>query len=879
MKYYKILLLGLLAGSLVAPLQESAAAGKRKKKETADTTRKEAPKPSAYDRLFKGKKGVVHKKGIMAIHKVEQKIYLEIPFGFFGRDFLVDTYVNRTSDVGALAPGQKAAPSKRLRIDRTDSLVLFRTPKYNVYAKEGGKGIEKALQASRISAITKAFPIAAVNNDSTAVVFDATSYFQGGNKDILNLRGVLFGGDGLFIYANEYIGNRSLIQEVDAFNRSVAVSSEVGIRLTLAFPMGILEEKPEVSAGIVTTLTLLPDEKMAVRKADPRIGTAYVRYTSFGDKGSKDGYFAGRWNLIPKDGEAIKRGGTSEPVESITIYIDTLFTESWAEAIRKGIEKWNPTFEKAGFKNAIRVESFPADRDFRSDDPLTSSIVFSASTGNAIALRRLADPRTGEIMSIQMTVPRDFANSVRQEAVYSIANTDRRYAGYYLSDEAVCEALTAKVMQKMATALGLAPNLAGSAAYSTEQLRDPEFTQENGFTASVTDDVLFNYAARPGDRERGVATIIDKPGIYDEFAIKWLYTPLAENEEETLDEWLSEKTGDHRFFYGKRNGISYAVDPRALEGDLGSDIAASIAQETENLKFVIAHAPEWLKDDGIPETYKELFPDFLFVRVFNHVRNMSYYIGGVYQDEPREGRTQPTNRPVPKQVQKQAMQSIFDLCSDMSWMDADRDFMHLGGPNSTISSMAYTNMPMMHIMFRIARMALSVEKSDAPYTQKEALDDVASFIFRDSRQGKALAPRHMIWAGQYISFLINGSPVMKANLKRAKSGGRTFAEDPDGPIPEWTENARGIAALYGGATLSPGTLPDDLTEIGAVTDGMEPTSTIYYYAPENIETVYFSKLKEVRRDVQKAMNCCRNPMDRGTLKYYLSMVDMALNGK
>ena len=46
MKYYKILLLGLLAGSLVAPLQESAAAGKRKKKETADTTRKEAPKLS-----------------------------------------------------------------------------------------------------------------------------------------------------------------------------------------------------------------------------------------------------------------------------------------------------------------------------------------------------------------------------------------------------------------------------------------------------------------------------------------------------------------------------------------------------------------------------------------------------------------------------------------------------------------------------------------------------------------------------------------------------------------------------------------------------------------------------------------------------------------
>ncbi len=878
MKYYKILLLGLVIGSLTIPAQESLAAGKKKKKETADSV-KTTPEATSYDKLFKDKKGVIHKKGLMAIHKVEQKIYLEIPFDLFGRDFLVDTYVDRTSDVGALAPGQKTAPSKRLRIDRTDSLVLFRTPKYNVHAEKGGKGIEKALQASRISAIANAFPIAAINNDSTAVVFEATSYFQGGNKDILNLQGVPFGGSGLFIYENEYISNRALIHGVDAFNRSVSVSSEVGIRLTLAFPMGVLDEKPEVSAGIVTTLTLLPDEKMATRKADPRIGTSYVRYTSFSDKGSKDGYFAGRWNLVPKDRNAVRQGELSEPVKPITIYLDTLFTESWSKAIQQGVEKWNPAFEKAGFKQAIRVEPFPADTNFRSNDPLTSCIVFSASTGSSIALRRLADPRTGEIMSIQMTVPRDFANSVRQDAIYSISNTDRRYAGYYLSDEAVCEVLTAKVMQKMATALGLAPNLAGSTAYTTEQMRDPAFTRKYGFTASVTDNVLFNYAARPGDRERGVATIVEKPGVYDEFAVKWLYTPLAENEKKVLDEWLSEKSGDPRFFYGKPNGITYAVDPRALEGDLGSDIVASIAQETENLKFVIANAPEWLKDDAIPESYKELFPDFLFLRVFSHVRNLSYYIGGVYQDEPHEGRTQPTNRPVPKQVQKQMLRSIFDLCDDLSWMDANRDFMYLGGPNSTLSSMAYMNMPVQHVMLRIGRMALSIEKSDAPYTQEEALDDVASFIFRDSRQGKALKPHHRTWAGQYISFLVNGSPVMKANLKKAKSDDRSLAGEAPDPLSEWEESTRRIASIRYAAGTSPEMLPDELTETGIATQAMQPTTTIHYYFPKNAEPIYWEKMKEARRDLQRAIGNCKNTTDRNALRYYLSLIDMALTGK
>ena len=877
MKYYKILLLGLVIGSLAIPVQESCAAGKKKKKETADSV-KTAPKATAYDKLFKGKKGVVHKKGVMTIHKVEDKIYLEVPVGIFGRDLLVDTHIDRTSDVGLLAPGQKAAPSQRLRIDRTDSLVLFRKPAYNVYAKGDDANVESALRASRIGPIVKTFPIAAVNNDSTAVVFNATSYFQGSNNDIVNLRGVPV-GEGLFIYENAHIADRSQIDGVEAFNNSIAVSSEIGIRLTLAFPMGILEEKPETSAGIVTSLTLLPDEKMKVRKADPRIGTSYVRYTSFSDKGSKEGYFAGRWKLEAKEPEKIRRGELSEPVKPIVIYIDTLFSENWARAIRTGIEKWNPVLEQAGFERAIRVERYPSDSAFRADDPLISRVVYSASTGNTVTLNRLPDPRTGEIMSVSLTVPRDFAESARKEAVYTIANTDRRYAGYYLSDEAVCEVLTAKVMQRMAAALGLAPNLAGSAAYTTEQLRDPAFTQKYGFTASVTDDVLFNYAARPGDRERGVATIIDKPGIYDEFAVKWLYTPLDNDEKETLDKWLAEKTGDPRFFYGKQSGISFALDPRAQKGDLGSDITVSMAQNIENLKFIIANAPGWLKDDDIPESYKELFPDFVFLKIYDHVRCLASYIGGICQNEPHAGTMQPTNIPVPAHLQKQALKALLDMCEDLSWMDANREFIHLGGPNSSLSSFTYMNMPIMQIMSRVARMALSVEKSEAPYTQEEALNDISTFIFKDVRKGKALTPARMTYAGQYIAFLLNGSPVLKANLKKAKSNGKSLADEAVDPFSEWEESNRRIASIRCAAGTSSEMLPDDLTETGITTQAMQPTTTIYYYFPKNAEPVYWGKMKEARKDIQRAIGNCNNATDRGALKYYLSLIDMALTGK
>lgn len=77
-------------------------------------------------------------------------------------------------------------------------------------------------------------------------------------------------------------------------------------------------------------------------------------------------------------------------------------------------------------------------------------------------------------------------------------------------------------------------------------------------------------------------------------------------------------------------------------------------QNIENLKFIIANAPGWLKDDSIPESYKDLFPDFVFLKVYDYVRYLSGYIGGIYQNEPHADNMQPANIPVPAHVQKQA---------------------------------------------------------------------------------------------------------------------------------------------------------------------------------------------------------------------------------
>ena len=51
-----------------------------------------------------------------------------------GRDFLVNSAITTASDISMA--GTKAAQSRYLIIDKTDSLILFRDPKYNVRLNE-----------------------------------------------------------------------------------------------------------------------------------------------------------------------------------------------------------------------------------------------------------------------------------------------------------------------------------------------------------------------------------------------------------------------------------------------------------------------------------------------------------------------------------------------------------------------------------------------------------------------------------------------------------------------------------------------------------------------------------------------------------------------
>ena len=153
------------------------------------------------------------------------------------------------------------------------------------------------------------------------------------------------------------------------------------------------------------------------------------------------------------------------------------------------------------------------------------------------------------------------------------AQVDERVRGKELPDDVFQESLEYILAHEVGHCLGLMHNMAASSAFPVDSLRSASFTQQHGTTPSIMDYARFNYVAQPGDR--GVKVTPPDLGPYDEYVIKYAYTPLPDkkdlfDEEKTIRGWIDEKVGDPIYRYGRQQLIA-RYDPTALEEDLGDD--------------------------------------------------------------------------------------------------------------------------------------------------------------------------------------------------------------------------------------------------------------------------------------------------------------------
>ena len=844
----------------------------------ADTTKKLTP----YEKLFDKKKGVKSVAGVFTLHNINGKVYFEMPVKMLGKSFLMSSVVDNVSNMSLGYTGQRTSRPMQITFSKTDSMVQIRQVPVPRLVDKGEDGIREAVLKSSLPPVIGSAPISAYNRDSGAVVFDVTSFFISGGKHIGTLNASSFGG---FIQKlSTFSKELSALKDVEAYEDNVAIISNMTYTFKTLF-LGMESGGEEfLTVELRTTLTLLPEEPFRYRIADYRIGTGVTEFERFNskDQGSQISYLATRWRLEPADLESYRRGELCEPKKPIVFYVDTLFQPSWREAVKRGLLKWNAAFEKIGFKNVIRVYDYPSkavDPKFSASNVSYNCVKYAQLPSRNIVRQVNTDPRSGEILSASILFFRDSPVTLQRERLYVTAAVEPEVRGYELTDNLMCNSIELAMMREMGFCLGLTANLAASSWMAVDSLRSPSFTAREGITSSVMDQIKYNFVAQPGDIEKGVKLTADNLGVYDFYAIDWLYRPLLyakspAQEQFMLREMISSKKGDRRFYYGREQNWSAYFDPRAVVEDLGDDKIKASRYGINTLKYISENGTRWVNKDEADESYRELFIDFIFLKLYDYYRSLMVNIGGLEIHNKYEGDPTPTFTPIDARIQRESLIYMLEQADDLKWMD-NKELLQMSGMNAAFSGYLANNLVKL-VFQRIPMVAFAQTKAtgangSAPYTLDQMLGDISGFATRNITRGEAPTEAQLATLYTLIPQLMSNANL--PNVQAAKARQKKGIDDESG--------ITNIAGQPGSPATHPGLQP--FNQFGlqfehqqADRNGFETLVSLKYLTDQNLAPVYYKHLKQLRETLKQSQRKAPNEKERERINYMVLSIDKAI---
>ena len=659
----KLLLNTVLALSSIS-FSASAAA-------VADSTSKAGGK---YEKTFVKDPSCVsysNADGFVKFHKVSGKLYMELSDRAIGKRMLIASTVTAVSDPEVLPVGYKPTKPLYVRFERPDSLVInlceiTLLPDYD----KTDSALSAAVRRTTLDTVLETFPLYCESPDGDAAVFDVTSFFGGGNEKL----GPVKSGTSNYISTKFSLRKASdLVTGVKVFEDNAAVTSSHTYTIN-SDVLGLVSLKKDEPFTVTTTRTILmlPDDIMASRKADSRIGIFLTDRRLLRDGEEIDKYSViNRWRIEPSDTAAYLGGECVEPEEHIVFYIDDAFPSKWKDAAVRGVLRWNSAFEDIGFKDVIQVRDFPDDDpEFDPDNLKYSCIRYVPSTvANAMG-PSWVDPVSGEIINASVIVYNDVVSLAGGWRFCQTAQLDPRARLAQMPQDLLEETIEYVLAHEVGHCLGFMHNMAASAAWPTDSLRSPSFTRANGTTASIMDYARFNYVAQPED----IGVSLDPPylGPYDRFLVKYAYSFIPEDADSVVERWVDEKAGDPVYRYGRQQ-VKARYDPSAIEEDLGNDPVRSSEYGISNLKYIIAHNGEWADDATDPdgklrrERYK-----LIVKQMGRYLSAVAANVGGIYLNQVKSGVSslEPAVA-VPAVVQKESLEWVLDNLLDMDWLSAE----------------------------------------------------------------------------------------------------------------------------------------------------------------------------------------------------------------
>lgn len=669
-----------------------------------------APDPSAPKPFADVIKGAKEQPGLFPIWRKDEKVWIEIPKEAFNKPFLFSVNVaNAVGERGLYASqmlGDELAEWRR--IGNHVQLIALNTK----FRSEGANkaAVEQAFSPSLIAASGVA---SADHPDRKSVLVDASMLLG----DIPGYSTRLE-----YAYRLPFAPDRS--NSFIEATRADAQISTLTARMHFATPR--IPAPPLTPAPVPTpsppqatpdprsmffsfvySFRALPEQPLAPRRADARLGHFTETYSNLGDdlKANPRVHMIARWRLEKKDPSA----ALSEPVQPIVYWMDKNIPEKYRESVKAGILEWNKAFEKIGFKDAVQAKQQPDDADWDNMDSTHASIRWftGADVGFAIGPSN-RDPRTGEILDADIGMSDVFGRGTRRFAADDVppGQSAQVFNGWlgersvqamaeqqctYMADqsnelgfaldllslrdgmdmngpeaEALAQAVVKDVvMHEVGHTLGLKHNFRSSATVTQAQLKDKAYTEAHGISNSVMDYNAYNLPLKGEPKASITNTTL---GAYDYWAIEYAYKPFAAGtsaEQEAAElAAIAARSTEPTLAYGDDydqgvGGPYDGFDPRTNQRDLGDD---PLAYAKKRLKLsqelwdrVQARKPEAGEDPL--RNRRSVFDAFRQLGMAAH--NVSKYVGGLQAERVVPGVTPVAAfKPVDNAQQRDALRFI-----------------------------------------------------------------------------------------------------------------------------------------------------------------------------------------------------------------------------